>query len=365
MAPVRVLLAPDRFGSLTGAEAASALAAGWAEAAPAVDTVQLPQSDGGPGFLAALAVSVGGDLEMLAVDRPERALSVPVLRAGGRTYVEAAEVERAGEALDTEPLGATLRTLLAAGAEHVVVGLGGLRTLDGGRGLVRGLVGSGGDGGSGLAAARELLAGRTVTVAVDTDRTLLGMQGASATAVDTLGLTREAAQESEREMGEWVDVVRRALPPPRDLISGQQQRPDRLPGAGAGGGAGFVLAVLGASLRPGPEVVAEATGLVEAARASGLLVTATTVYDWRVLAHSVAEQVARAATTLAVPGVLLADEVQVGRRETMSLGFSGSYGVLQPGRMRPRGHRFDPAEDEAALRRLAARVAGTWTPARG
>lgn len=350
---MRVVLAPDRFGGLTGVEAARALSAGWTERAPHVSPVLLPQSDGGPGFLSAVEAATGATLELVPLSG-ER--SVPVLTAHDSpraAYVEAAET--IGDATTSEPLGALLDRLADAGVRRVVLGLGGLDILDGGRGLVGAL---GGD----PAGARDRMHALQIVVATDTDRVLLGLQGACASAVPELGLSQHAAQAAEREMGEWVDEVRRALPPPRDLLTGKPQRLDRTPGAGAGGGLGFALAALGATVRSGPEVVAELSGLAAAARGAAVVVTAATTYDWTVLQHSVAEQVSRASAASAAPAILLADDIQVGRRETMSLGFAGSYSVLSAGRMRRAGEQRAAHDDEAALRALAFRVAGTWTP---
>lgn len=370
MSPMRVLIAPDRFGSLTGVEAARTIAAGWRERAPHVQVETVPQSAGGPGFLGAVEAATGGTLEMV----PLAARGVPVVSTlrqaqdtalrqaqdtarstDGAVYVEAAEVVGADK--DSAALGELLGRLAEGSAARVVIGVGGMRTLDGGRGLVERL---GGD----PASARERIAGLEIVVAADTDRVLLGLQGACASAVQELGLSSEQAQEAERGMGEWVDQVRRTLPPPTDLLSGLPQRLDRLPGAGAGGGAAFALAALGATIRPGPELVAEVTGLAGATRGAAVAVTATTSYDWTVLQHSVAEHVARAAAATAVPAILLAHDVQVGRRETMSLGFAGSYSVLPSGRIQPPGEVRSAHEDEQALRALARRVAGTWTPPR-
>ena len=56
---MRVLVAPDSFtGTLSAAQAAEAIAAGWATEAPD-DVLDLaPMSDGGPGFVDAMAASL-------------------------------------------------------------------------------------------------------------------------------------------------------------------------------------------------------------------------------------------------------------------------------------------------------------------
>ncbi|MGZ5353034.1 MAG: glycerate kinase, partial [Actinomycetota bacterium] len=52
---MRVLVAPDKFrGTLTAAQAAAAIAAGWRRERPGDDIVEVPMADGGEGTLDAL-----------------------------------------------------------------------------------------------------------------------------------------------------------------------------------------------------------------------------------------------------------------------------------------------------------------------
>ena len=90
---MKVLVAPDRFGvELAAAEAADAVALGWARSAPYDELDLLPLSDGGPGFLDVLHSALGGEIGVVTVRGP---LGDPVparlLRVAGTAYVEAAE----------------------------------------------------------------------------------------------------------------------------------------------------------------------------------------------------------------------------------------------------------------------------------
>ena len=77
---MRVVFAPDRFaGTLSAVEAASAMATGWARRAPGDELVQVPMSDGGPGFLDVLHVATAihlGAVELLSCDANQRKLAV-------------------------------------------------------------------------------------------------------------------------------------------------------------------------------------------------------------------------------------------------------------------------------------------------
>ncbi|MBC9957585.1 glycerate kinase [Yimella sp. cx-51] len=350
---MRVLVAADRCGALTSIETTTLIADGWRQVAPHVEVVQLPQGDGSLGTAQLLAEAAAPGVTLLGTDT-----AVPVFRDGSRAWLDAPSVADAVES-GSDALGHAVRDLLGDGITELVIGLGATGPLDGGRGLVATLAGSADE--QGLQNAARRLEGVRVTAVVATDRQLLGFHGACYSAVEEAGITKESAQVAEQRMGEWLDVVRAALPAKRDLLQGKDIRPERQPGAGAAGGLGFILGALGAHLAPGPSYVARATDLAGHVASAQLVVTATGVFDWRVLEHSVPAEVTGIAAHSATPVVVLADEVHVGRREQMSLGLQGAYSIQQSGWNR-RGE-VDAAELSAGLTSLAARVAGTWTPA--
>jgi glycerate kinase len=110
----------------------------------------------------------------------------------------------------------------------------------------------------------------------------------------------------------------------------------------------------------GVDAVLDAVGFADLLAAADLLVTGEAVFDWRSLRGTVVAAVAQAALAVAVPSVVLAGQVLVGRRETMALGISGTYAVTDHP---ARGSELvaDPAGTLAAR---AARVATTWSPRR-
>ena len=133
---------------------------------------------------------------------------------------------------------------------------------------------------------------------------------------------------------------------------------DREPGAGAAGGLGYGLFVLGGHRRSGVELILESIGFRDLVAAADLVVTGEGCFDWQSLHGKVVAGVAGIALTTATPVVVIAGQVLVGRREGMSLGLSGMYAVAS-----------DPRQEEAAfadpvgtLRERAARVARTWSP---
>jgi glycerate kinase len=395
---VRVLVAPDRIpGTLAATRAAAAIRDGWLRAAPSDDVRVLPLSDGGPGLVAAVHATTGGELlsatvrASVGVDVPAAVLLVTDV-AGRRTaYVEASHAVGAGllpddghgpqpEAASSAGVAQLLALARDTGARRVVVGLGPASTHDAGAGVLAALgVGDGPDGPLGAGAARlgqvterdlrglrevrAAWAGVDLVVACDTDLPLLGLHGASASAAARGELPGDRAQALERDLAHFAhvaattlgtDAVRRDLlaPGPTSLT-----RLTALPGAGAGGGLGFALALLGARLLPGPAVVADAVDLPARLADVDVVVTGAADLDPVVLHGSVVATVAEAALAAAVPTVVLSGQVLVGRRELAAAGIAAAYPVRDPS-VDDAAWVADPSR---ALGERAERVARTWS----
>lgn len=344
MVPVRVLICGDRWDDLAANDVTSAIAEGWRARQPAVEVLPLPFSAGGEGFVDCLAACL-----------PAVPDEVWRLRAAGTDYLDGGRLSAGG---DSGPLGSAIAASISQGVRRIVVGIGEAPGVDGGAALIRAL-GDSDDLRVALPRAAERLREVEIVAAHRGDTPLLGLKGASASAVDALGWSRERAQDHERSIGEFADRVRRILPPRTELLSGKVQRVDLDAGSGAGGGVGFALATLGGRLLPGADVFAETVGLPDRIAGSDLVVVATQVFDWRSLSYDTVATVVRAAVEAATPAIVLAHEVEVGRRETMSLGASAAYSIIDPRSLR----RRDEAGPLAGLTALARRVAGTWSAA--
>jgi glycerate kinase len=129
-------------------------------------------------------------------------------------------------------------------------------------------------------------------------------------------------------------------------------------GAGAAGGLGFGLMLLGAGRQPGFDVVADAVGLAGRIRAADVVVTGEGAFDFSSRAGKVPYGVASLAAAALRPCVVLAGRVLVGRREMRALGIESAYSLVDVvGEERALG---DPA---SSLGSLAERVARTWSRA--
>ena len=365
-----MLVTSDAIGAATPPEAVDLIRAHWLQRSPAVTVDALPLSRGGRGFAAAAARIDGAREEPLAV---HGALATAVLLPDGSAVLESGQAQADRSSYRVGSL------LVAAselpGVRRIVVGVGGLRCLDGGLGMLQGMAGRGDDPADTelgwLRETRVAWRGTPIVAATSESLPLLGFHGAATHAEEALGLSRAESQEAENALGAYLDRTRRALPPRRDLLTGKDRRLDREPGAGSGGGVAFGLGLIGAQLRPGAQVSAELAGLDRAVAGSDLVVIGEDVFDWRSLQDTVLAHVGEIAAGLGRPVVVLSREAHVGRRESASLGVSGVYSAVPAGRLSADVRREGSSGSDAPgapdpsemVAQLAARVAATWTPA--
>ena len=335
---MRVVLAPDKFkGSLTAREVADRVAAGILAAVPGADVVRVPVADGGDGTVDA-ALAAGYDRVPVRVQGPtgEPVDTAFALRDG------VAVVEMAGAsglALLTElaPLtasshgtGEVVAAALDRGCHTLVLGIGGSASTDGGAGMLAALGaradGVSGPGGGPLAGVTGLdlsglhpaLATTSVVVACDVDNPLLGPHGAAAVYGPQKGATPDDVATLDAALARWADVVEAAV--------GGSFR-DR-PGAGAAGGVGFAaLAVLGAQMRTGIELVLDLTGFADHLPGADLVVTGEGALDEQTLRGKAPAGVAAAARAAGVPVVAVAGMVALDRDTLAAAGIEAAYGL--------------------------------------
>jgi glycerate kinase len=324
---MRVLVAPDKFkGSLTAAEAARAIARGVRAAG--AEAIELPVADGGEGTLDALVHGAGGTVMGVIARGP---MGVPVRAhlgrlADGTGVVEMAQASglRLVPERERDPLRATsrgtgelIRGALARMPPAIIVALGGSATVDGGTGLAAALgvrfLGEDGrpvaDGGGALERLAKIDASRLderlgsvrLVAAADVASPLLGPRGAARAFGPQKGATPSDVEALEHGLGLLAERLKIDL---RADVAG-------LPGAGAAGGAGAMLAALGAEIRPGIDVVLETLRFDQRVAAADLVLTGEGRLDETSLAGKAPVGVARVARTAGVGCVALAGEALV------------------------------------------------------
>lgn len=339
--PLRVVVAPDKFkGTLTGPHAAAAMAAGVRQAVPDAVIEQVPLADGGEGTVQAV-LAAGGTRHTATVTGP---LGDPVeaefaLLAGTTAVLEAAQACGL-QLLDPTPatalsassagVGDLVRAAWAAGATHIVIGLGGVACTDGGTGLATALgaqflAASGspvrpGGGGLGDVASVRLdsldprVAQTSFVAATDVTNPLLGPVGAAAVYAPQKGAGPDEVRDLER-----------GLATVSGLLGGtacEQQ------GAGAAGGLGWGLVTFcGASIAPGGDLIMDLTGMESAVAGADLVITGEGRLDEQSRYGKGPVALAALAARHQVPVIAVAGLVEsVGPAE---LGFSSVWSLVE------------------------------------
>lgn len=322
-----IVIAPDGFkGSITAADAAAAIAQGWASARPGDRIVLRPVADGGEGTLDAFAAAVPGARRMpVTVTGPDGAptdaawLLLPATadEPWGAGVVEVAStsgIELLGERrvpwdADTTGFGEAIAAALDHGVTRLVLGIGSSASTDGGSGLLtvlgarftdaagepvaRGARGLGAVAEADLSGLRPLPPGGAV-VLTDVTNPLLGRRGAAAVFGPQKGLDARDVASAEEGLARLAALL------PADPST---------PGAGAAGGAGFALLAWGAQLVPGASEVAELVGLPAALAGAAIVVTGEGSFDTQSASGKAPAHVAALAAGAGVRAALVAGRI--------------------------------------------------------
>lgn len=288
----RIVAAPDKFrGTVTAVGAARALAVGarsvgW-------EATGVPLADGGEGLLEACAAVCPEEVSTVVAGPDGRPVTAHWRLGDGVAVVESARASGlllAGGPEGNDPVSATSRgtgELLVAAADRVgpggtvVVGLGGSATTDGGLGALDAVRAAGGTGDVQVVGACDV-----DTRFVDAARLFGPQKGADPGQV--AALTGRLERLADRYLAEGTDV--------RSVA-----------GAGAAGGLGGALVVLGGSLRSGYRLVADLVGLDRALDGADRVVTGEgaldrTSFDGKVVGGVIGDARARGLPVLVVAG---------------------------------------------------------------
>jgi glycerate 2-kinase len=341
----RVLVAPDKFkGSLPASGVADAVARGIRAVRPDAQVVALPVADGGDGTLAA-ALTAGYDRVPVTVTGPTGdTVTTAYARRGGTAVVEMADAcglvrlpggTPAPLTASSRGLGEVMLAALEAGCEDVVLGIGGSASTDGGAGLLEALgvrlLDEAGrplpPGGAALSSLAQLdrsglhpgaLSTRFV-VASDVDNPLLGPDGAAAAYGPQKGASTDDVAILDRALARWADVV-------TGLGVGDHRD---VPGAGAAGGVGLAaLALLGAELRPGIDLLLDLLGFDDLLPGSALVVTGEGSLDEQSLHGKAPVGVARRAGAGGVPVVAVCGRRLLDPETLRTVGIASAYSLL-------------------------------------
>jgi len=344
---MKIVIAPDSFKDSLSAEAvATAIALGLAEVWPDATLVKCPMADGGEGTVESILAACEGELRSASVQGP---LGIQVdAHWGWLPHTHTAIIEMAeASGLQLVPLGQRdacisstfgtgelIRAALDAGAQRIILAIGGSATNDAGAGALQALgvrlLDAQGQtlqpGGLALAQLARIdlsemdprLASVRFEIAADVNNPLCGLHGASAIFGPQKGASLEQVRQLDQALGHFAGICAQAL--------GKDLRDE--PGSGAAGGLGFAAkAFLGAQFRAGVEVVADLVGLEEAVRDADLVITGEGRFDAQTLRGKTPFGVARIARQQGVPVIVIAGTLGEGYQQMYEHGVDAAFAL--------------------------------------
>ncbi len=323
---MKIIIAPDSYKeSLTAMEVANAIEAGFKQVLPNANYVKLPMADGGEGTVQSLVDATGGEVIEHVVTGPlgEQVTGFYGLMGQGKTAIiemAAASGLHLVPSSQRNPLqtttfgtGELIKAALSKGVEHIIVGIGGSATNDGGIGMAQALgvrmldadnkeIGYGGGALARLATidvsdVDPRLANIKLEVACDVDNPLCGPKGASHIFGPQKGATESMVAQLDANLAHYAKVIKTQLD--RDVKD--------MAGAGAAGGLGAaLLGIFDAQLRPGIEIVMDAVNLGAVVADADLVITGEGRIDSQTIHGKTPIGVARTAKKYHLPVIGIA-----------------------------------------------------------
>ncbi|MGE8186194.1 glycerate kinase [Pseudomonas sp. NPDC086278] len=344
---MKIVIAPDSFkDSLSAQGVADAIARGLAHVWPEAQLVKCPMADGGEGTVESILAACEGELRRTNVRGP---LGTAVDAAWGwlphnhTAIIEMAEAsglqlvptgQRDACTSSTFGTGELIRAALDAGAQRVILAIGGSATNDGGAGAMQALgvklLDAEGQtlAPGGLALAQLALIDLSnidprlsevrFDIAADVNNPLCGPHGASVIFGPQKGASPEQVQLLDKALGHFAERCVAVL--------GHDVQDE--PGSGAAGGLGFAAkAFLGAQFQAGVEVVAELVGLAEAVKGADLVITGEGRFDAQTLRGKTPFGVARIARQHGVPVIVIAGTLGEGYQALYEHGIHAAFAL--------------------------------------
>lgn len=290
---MNVLIVSDSYkGCLSSVEAGNAMQKGIREIFPEAETSVLPVSDGGEGMLDAFEKVTGGHFfNIMAHDALMRPINTQFLLSNdcSTAYIEIARTagltllnkdERNPMLTSTFGVGETVAAALAIGAQKIIMGLGGSSTNDAGTGMAQALgykfldangVALSGTGemlsnieiidASGI---NQLLKKAVFTAACDVKAPFCGPQGAACIFAAQKGANEQIIRILDHGMMHFAHIL-------SDYAS---QQVTECAGAGAAGGlGGALMALFGAKMESGIDLLLHTQRFQEALSKATLILT--------------------------------------------------------------------------------------------
>lgn len=345
---MHILIAPDSFKeSMTAMQAAEAIEQGWRDVTGDTTTFhKIPMADGGEGTTQSLHDALSGECRTITVQDPlGRTISAPYSLAnqGQTAIIEMAAAsgldlvapdERNPLVTSTYGTGQMLLDALDQGVSHIILGIGGSATNDGGAGLLQAIgvqllddVGQSiSRGGQGLAQLAHIDMSQLdarfhhiqLEVACDVDNPLLGPNGATAIYSQQKGADEKDQVTLEHALTRFHTIIEQDL----------KRRVANVPGAGAAGGLGAgLLACLPVELKRGIDIVLSVTHFDDHVQQADLVITGEGAIDGQTVYGKTPVGVAQAAKKYDKPVIAVAGKLGKGYEAVEGHGIDAVYSL--------------------------------------
>lgn len=346
----KIIVAPDSFkGSVTSAQAARAAANAIHSVFPECNVIEIPIADGGEGTTEALVSACGGGYIDISVHDPLMRLvdtRYGITDNGQTAVIEMAAASGPGllTPAERDPMkttsygtGQMIFDAIRRKCRNIIIGLGGTATNDAGTGILSALGfrftnKNGGYisnmDGSALtdidsieaSSLSTIITETAFTLCYDVDAPFTGERGAARVFAPQKGAGAEAVETLEKGMRHLEDVVSAHC---GKWLSG-------IPGSGAAGGAGGMLAVmLGAKTVSGIDLILEKADFDTAIKDADLIITGEGRMDAQTSMGKAPYGILRAARKYGIPVIAVTGEVSHDF-DTGQSGFTAVFPV-QPG----------------------------------
>lgn len=345
---MKIVIAPDSFKeSLTALEAAQAIENGMRKVLSEADFVKIPMADGGEGTVQSLVDATEGSIITKTVTGPlgepveaffgisgdKKTAVIEMAAASGLHLVP---IEKRNPLITTtRGTGELIIAALEYGIEHIIIGIGGSATNDGGAGMAKALgikmLDPAGkeidEGGGALAEIAAIntdaidprLASVRIEVACDVDNPLTGPRGASAIFGPQKGATPEMVQQLDANLSHYADMIRKEVG--TDI--------EHIEGAGAAGGlGGGLMAFLSAELKSGVDIVLEATKLEDQLQDADFVITGEGKIDGQTVFGKTPIGVAKTAKKHSIPVIAIAGSLGSDSHKVHEHGIDAVFSIV-------------------------------------
>jgi glycerate kinase len=349
------------------------MALGVRDAMPKLNVIEIPMADGGEGTVEALLATKHGEWVGATVTGPSgdavdaeyglidhgRTAVIEMAAASGLALVH--ESERNALTATTRGTGELIRDALDRDVKHILVGLGGSATTDGGAGMaaalgVKLLDAEGNDlpdGGEGLSALHTIDIGDVhpglrrckIEAACDVRNPLIGPNGTAHIYGPQKGASPKMVQSLDKALAHYARCIKEQL---GFTVSDVE-------GAGAAGGtAAGLLVFTQAVLRPGFDMVADACGLEGAIANAALVFTGEGNMDGQSAHGKTPVGVGQLAARYDVPCLAIVGTKSFGWEISQDAGSLEYIYALDAAAQKASGKTIDSIADAPALIQAAA-----------